>query len=452
MKINRRQFLSQCAYLSGVGALGNQFLGSHAFAATPSSEYRAIVQIYLQGGNDMNMIIPNDDGRYNDYAAIRGKFAIDRDQTLGITHEGNNGDVPYGLHPAMSALKSVYDQGDLAFALNVGALVEPINKQEFLARSKSFPAQLFAHNSQTEFVISGLPRQGERLSGWGGRLADSLNLPAGTPPSGISMSDTSLWLRGESTNQFVFASGVGPVEDYRTDRPAFETEFSRGTVFNELNQEDGYDNIFTRERAKLYDRSLAVSRQFLNLTSLNVNTSFPNSKLGRQLRDTATLINSRQSLNQNRQLFFAITPGWDFHGDALNRHNAQLKDLSDSMAAFYAALQQMGVENNVTVVTVSDFGRTMTGNGNNGTDHAWGNNQMVMGGAVDGGKVIGDYPSFSTSDPFFLDSRGVIVPTLSIDQLNGAVAAWFGGLSDAELVELFPNLSNFSQKSLSVYA
>lgn len=447
--VDRRRFLKQCAALGLTGTAAASALRSAQAADRPSG-YRAIVGIYLQGGNDLNMLVPTDDDQYQRYRDLRGGLGIAKDNTLGITSNNAGGNTKYGLHPATAGLKELYDNGNLAFVANAGALKAPLNITEFEARTKPIPSKLFAHNSQSEFVLTGLPREGERLSGWAGRIADSYNIPLGRAPMNVAMGNNSVWQRGLNTKAFSFGSGVGPVQHYRTDIPVFETLYSRGLALEELNAFDGYDNVFANEHARQSKESLAVSQLFSGdkLADTNLTAQIPNTFTGKQFQRIAKLINSRSLLGQQQQIFYVYVPGWDFHSGLLGRQNNRLKQLSDALNGFYKATAELGVANEVTTFTVSDFGRTLTGNGQGGSDHGWGGNQIVMGGAVNGGKVYGEYPKLMDGDPHYLTGRGSLIPTIAQDQISGTIAKWFGGFNDNELDTLLPNLQNFSVKDL----
>jgi len=265
------------------------------------------------------------------------------------------------------------------------------------------------------------------------------------------MIGNSLWLRSQNSGQFTYANGVGRVINYRTDIPVFENLHSRSTKVEAL-REQSYDNIFIEEVARRYQESLAISARYRgdNLDNSTLSTVFPNNTLAQQLRNVIRLIQSRRQLGQNQQLFSVVLGGWDFHDDLIGRQAANLEDLSEALNAFYQATEEIGLAGNITTMTTSDFGRTLSGNGNGGSDHGWGGTQIVMGGAINGGRVFGEFPSFTDSDPHYLPS-GNFIPTIAMDQLSGAVAAWFGGFTDSELEGIFPNLQNFNQKRLDVY-
>lgn len=451
---NRRQFLKQCAYTATAGSILAPITSAQG-SCSGQNGYRAIVQIYLQGGNDINMMVPNDDAQFNRYQQIRGRFALDRDSLVPIQSNINGSTENYAMHPKMAPLKTAYEQGELAFVANVGALRAPLNKAEFTARTKPSPPRLFAHNSQTDFVLAGLPFSGERLTGWGGRLADACDLRASDTPISLSMAGKSLWLRGINSNQYSYGSGVNFNDGFNPSSSAFKLSRLRTQSLQRLQRQSNYDNAFTNEVARKFQQSLSTSQSLDNVLSAPISFSFVDQNrsgsLGAQLRNALNLIYTQQQLGQSRQLLYAESPGWDFHDNALFRHDQNLTRLAQAMADFQRGLNEIGMAENVTTMTVSDFGRTLTGNGNAGTDHAWGNTQMIMGKAIDGGKVYGEFPKLDINDDHFLDGRGVLVPTLAVDQLSASAASWFQDLDDAQLETLFPNLENFNRKTLGVY-
>lgn len=452
---NRRQFLKQCAYTAAAGASIAPLTSTQA-SCKGQSDYRAIVQIYLQGGNDINMMIPNDDAQYNRYQQIRGtSFALNRNSLVPIQSDTNGPLENYAMHPKMAPLKEIYEQGDLAFVANVGALRAPLDKNEFLARTKPIPPRLFAHNSQTEFVLAGLPLNGERVTGWGGRLADACNLAANDIPVSLSMAGKSLWLRGAQSNQYSYGSGVNFNEGFNPSNSAFKLSRLRTQALKRLQQQNSYGNVFTNEVARKFRQSLSTSQSLDNVATAPISFSFVDQNrsgsLGSQLRNALNLIYTQQQLGQSRQLMYAQSSGWDFHDNALFRHDANLTKLAQAMADFQRGLEEIGMADKVTTMTISDFGRTLTGNGNAGTDHAWGNTQMIMGKQIEGGRVYGQFPKLDVNDDHFLDGRGILVPTLATDQLSASAASWFLGLSDPELETMFPNLKNFNQKTIPVY-
>lgn len=199
----------------------------------------------------------------------------------------------------------------------------------------------------------------------------------------------------------------------------------------------------------MYD-SLSLSRRLREGSSqqeIELTTEFPGTRLGTNLRNVARLINARNGLEMPQQTFYVDAGGWDHHDSLLNRHRDNLQELSDALAAFYAATEEMGLEDQVVTFTNSEFGRTLIPN-STGSDHAWGGTQIVMGGRVTGGKVYGSFPEFTEDDPQYISSRGTLVPTLSMDQVSSTIAKWFGDFSDSELKELFPNLVEFDSTDL----
>ncbi len=450
--INRRAFLKQCALTSAAGYTGALAgLGSlsmTAQAAARPSQYKAIVCVYLTGGNDINMLVPNDNSRYQSYADLRGPLAIAREQQLNIRSELSNTQQDFGLHPSCAALKSLYDDNKLAFVANVGALLEPTTNDDFVNRTVRLPPKLFSHLSQKDFVRVGLPFNGERMSGWAGRIAD-LYRNTNASPLNLSLVGDNVWQRGNITDSYgISGGGIPRVRGYRPNIGS-DREDARRAALDRMNQLQ-QDHLLVREYSKRMDSSLSLSRRLREGSEqqlINLTTQFPSSRLGKNLRNVAKLINARQGLEMPQQIFYVDAGGWDHHDNLLNRHRDNLTELSDALAAFYAATQEMGLANEVVTFTNSDFGRTLVPN-SNGSDHAWGGTQIVMGGSVQGGQVYGEFPEFSADDPQYISFRGTLVPTIATDQLSSTIAKWFGDFSDSELKELFPNLLEFDTSDL----
>ncbi len=457
--VNRRRFLTQCAAFSASGmagsmaALSSLALPSAALAAnrTRPSEYRALVCLYLTGGNDMNMMVPLDD--YDNYKRVRGGVAIDRDQLLPITSGTGADTQQFGLHPSMEGAHELYNAKKLAFIANAGALLRPTTAQNFNRAGQS-PRQLFSHNSQKDFVRAGLPFDGRRVNGWAGRIAD-LYADTATVPLNLTLGGNNLWQRGALTSSYALTSNfVATAGEYRLSGSA--NDRARGDLLQRINKL-GTNHLLTREYGRLSQRALDLSEQLVDRVGqgeVSLQTQFPG---GSPLREVAELINARKSLNMPQQIFYVDIGGWDQHNDLLSRHQQSLRGLSDQLKAFDSALEEMGLQNNVVTFTNHDFGRTLQPNGS-GSDHAWGGHQLVMGGTggsssiVKGGAVYGKHPIFSPDDEQYIDFRGVLVPSTSTDQISSSVAKWFGDFSDNELVELFPNLANFNEKTLGFMA
>ncbi len=451
----RREFLKQCALYGALGttssftSLGT--LSSTVLAATRPVGYRAMVCVYLEGGNDCNMLVKDTDEDYAAYLEQRGSRALNRDDILKIESGNDN----YGIHPAMTGAKQLYDQNKLSFIANVGALKEPTTAASYQARSVDLPPKLFSHITQKNFIRSGLPFEGERRTGWAGRIADRYdddNSWTAQIPMNLSASGTTnVWQEGTKTKPFGYGGRILPIFGYRDD---VASQRKRREALLALYDHD-YNNIFLNEYGNSFKTSIERGdfvREATKSTVITLTTTFPATRVGRGLKNIADLINSRVSLGvaNTQQAFYFHMGGFDTHNDLAGRHSSNLKQLSDALLAFNSALEEMGLADDVLTFTNSDFGRTSVGN-QSGSDHGWGGHQLVMGGQnlINGGQVFGTYPLFSGDDPQYIaNSRGILVPSTSHNQMSATIAKWYGGFTDNELDELLPNLSNFSVKDL----
>lgn len=459
---DRRQFLTRCALLSASGmasslaSLGTMSLTSAALAAgSRPSEYRAMVCIYLTGGNDLNMMVPLDD--YDNYNSLRGRLAFAKDAFLPIVSGSGDSAKQFGLHPQFGSAQSLYQQGKLAFIANTGALLEPTTVSDYTSRSVRLPPKLFSHNSQKEFVRAGLPYNGEALNGWAGRIADMYaDLPDfNGVPLNLSLAGESIWQRGASTVPYVLSgSSINPLRYY--DSRFGQQASKRAEALRQIN-ELPQQHLFTREYGRILQSSLDLSdnlRSSITQGQIELQTSFPPTRTAQSLRNVANIINARSAMQMPQQIFYINLNGWDHHDGVMSEHGNELEALGDALVAFDSALAEMGLQENVVTFTNHDFGRTLVPNGN-GSDHAWGGHQLVMGGRgltdslVKGGEVYGTHPILTPDDPQFIDFRGVLVPSTSTDQISATIAQWFGDFSDNELLELLPNLAQYNERTMN---
>ena len=466
--LSRRRFLAQCALFSATGAagslasLGALSLPSAALAASPRpTQYKAMVCIYLTGGNDLNMMVPLDD--YDNYKQLRSNLALKRTDLLPISAGSGPSSRSYGLHPSFSGAHELYQSKKLAFVANTGALNMPTTAANFTNNSVPLPPKLFAHNTQKEFVRAGLPFDGRRITGWAGRIADMYmaSNPTANTPLNLSLHGDNIWQRGSSTSAYGLSGASIPQLrgfDNITTGPGGD---DRGAAMRAINELDT-DHLFTSEYGRILQSSLDLSdtlRSGISQPKVALQTVFPNTKFAANLKNIANVINAREGMQMPQQVFYVNSGGWDHHRDLLGNHSSNLKTLGDALVAFDKALEEMGLQDQVVTFTNHDFGRTLTSNGS-GSDHAWGGHQLIMGGkglsnsSVKGGEVYGVHPEFAPSDPQFLNfrNRGVIVPSTSTDQLSATLAKWFGGFSDSELLDLFPSLANFNDIDLGFMA
>jgi uncharacterized protein (DUF1501 family) len=415
-------------------AVHAQMAGGHA----AFDDYKALVCVFLFGGNDSwNMVVPRSPAEYAAYATARQNLAIPQGDLLAL-------DAAFGLHPTMTGLRDLYLDGRCAIVANVGPLIVPTTRAQYESGTVALPPQLFSHNDQQDQWHS-LKGRAQLRSGWAGRVADAL---AGATTSqvlalNVSLSGQTLFQAGEATLPYTMGS-QGPVEYFGLGTSGFDAE--RRAAFERLLAAT-QPTVYGRAYAGVQQRSLASASTVTAAlaTAPALATTFPASPLGQQLATVARLIAVRDRLAMTRQVFFVATGGFDTH-DAQNEDQpGLLGNVSASLQAFHDATVELGVDDRVTAFTQSDFGRTLTSNGD-GTDHAWGGVQLVVGGAVAGGRQYGSYPVLQIGGPDDVGA-GRLIPTTSSDQYAATLARWFG-VPENQLTAVAPNLGNFSQRDL----
>lgn len=440
-RLDRRTFL-QAAGLGLAGAT----LGLPRAARADFNDYRALVCVFLFGGNDaFNMVVPRSQAEYDVYAASRQNLAIDRDVLLPISPLTPDG-AEYGLHPRLTALKPLFDAGELAIVANTGPLVEPITRDQFLAKAVPVPPQLFSHNDQQDQWQTARGMM-ELRTGWAGRTADLLGPRVASQmlPLNISLAGTTVFQIGADGAPYAISENGAPNFVVLTD-PQAGLYAERRAMFERL-LALGYPSPITRSLTAVQQRSLDLA-DIANAALANaqpITTAFPASSLAGQLEAVARLISVRDRLQMQRQVFLVAAGGFDTHDNQNQLQPDLLGDVSDSMAAFHAALTELGVAQDVVTFTQSDFGRTLTSNGD-GTDHGWGAHQLVLGGSVAGREIYGTMPRLEIGGPDDA-TGGRIIPTQSVDQYAATLLGWFG-LADSELDLVLPNLGNFAERNL----
>jgi uncharacterized protein (DUF1501 family) len=438
----RRDFIK--AALTSVGALGafGKFGEMNALAST-SAPYQALVCIYLAGGNDSNnMVIPIATAQQNYSLYAQGR------QTLALPQAGlqtiQNGADTYGLHPLMPEMAALYTAGNAAILANVGMLVQPTTPQMFQQNLLAqLPTQLFSHSDQQNQWQAAIPN-GTSSTGWGGRVEDNLlaqyNANAGFTPV-TSTSGCGLFCTGQQT----FAATV-PVGGASLLQGASTP--SRLAAVQQLMTFDNGLKLVSAANANFY-RGVGFSTTLTNaLKTAKVNTVFPNTLIGLQLQTVAQIMSIRASLGIGRQIFFCQLGGFDTHGAQQPTQDPLLQQLSQAVAAFYTATQEVGTDALTTTFTASEFGRTLQPNGSAGTDHAWGSHHFVIGtgvntgGSLRGGQIWGQFPSLALGGPNDANQRGTMVPTTSVDQYSATMAEWFG-VTPANINSIFPYVANF---------
>ncbi len=448
-KVGRRQFIAQAsgAVCGGGAALGTfcnvQMMGQLAAAEIPQgNDYRALVCVFLQGGNDSyNMLTPQGASEYDEYALVRGNLSLEHEELLTIPTPGIVG-KELGLHPSLPRLKELYSGGQLAFLANVGSLQEKVTASDLESSPGLYPEGLFSHSDQQRQWHTSLPNRSAK-SGWLGRMTDlveELNGPENFATS-ISVRGVNLGQTGSQSGPYVIgSSGSSGLSGWNDPNrlPLREAVASQ----LELDYANLLQRAYLSRKKKAIELNGVFSEALENVTSYEGESSA--TKLGKQLQMVHRIIQAREDFGVRRQTFFVMLDGWDTHSSLLGPHQALLNELDGALSDFQNGLDQSGMGEQVTTFTVSDFGRSLTSNGQ-GSDHGWGGHQIVMGGAVNGGDVYGQYPDLYEGNPLDV-GRGRIIPTTSVDEYFAELACWFG-IPISRLAEVLPNLGTFHNLS-----
>jgi uncharacterized protein (DUF1501 family) len=472
----RRRFLGLSALAGAGSALG---LGSLAnlLALRPAhaADYKALVCVFLYGGNDgSNTIVPTDATRHAQYAAVRRNLALPQGALLPLA--GSD----YGLHPALAALVPRWDAGHLAPVFNVGPLYRPMSKTEFRsapASSPLIPDNLYSHSDQQLLWESSQTKSAER-TGWGGRTAEAMGtaMPVislgGTPRYGIGAVQMPLVLPGPG--QDFGAQTIRP-DDVR-DWPMLGPRKAAIDALYAAGQESDLAEAFAAQQRGAFTVSeqlgglIAHTPDTTGSDHAAIDTAFAGlwasgtgfvSPIAAQLYQAAKLIASNATVEGSRQLYFAQLDGFDTHGNQVGGtvlegdHFDLLRQLGDALAAFQNALDALGLAQQVTTFTQSDFGRTLLPNNSSGTDHGWGNHHLVLGGAVHGRATYGRYPELALGGPDDVgvdewERQGRWIPTTSVDQYAATLLTWFGA-TPGQLATALPNLANYSGQALPAF-
>ena len=422
--------------LARLGLLNAQVAGS-------PTDYKALVCVFLAGGNDSNnTIIPLQTARqgFDAYQAIRGG-------TLGLSASSlgqisaTNGDV-YGMHPSLAPLQSLYLRNRMAVVANVGTLLQPLTKTQYAAGVTGAPKNLFSHadqQQQWQTTPGG-------ITGWGGRAADLLqvlNAPS-TFPTGVSLAGNSMFLSGQTTTPATIANGGLGLDG--SDGSA--TAIARDNAFQQiLSFNTGLSLVQTLNQHTANGREAGRILTSALTGSSGLQTVFPGTGLGLQLQQVAQIMKVRASLGMKRQIFFVSQGGFDTHSNQLVQQLGLYAELAGALSAFDNATLELGLDGKVVTFTESEFGRTLQPSSAGGSDHAWGGHQLVLGGSLPAADVYGTFPQLAIDGPDDVSKRGVWLPTTSLDQYAATLASWFG-VPNSALTSVFPNLSNFSALKL----
>lgn len=417
--------------------------------ATVASDYKALVCVYLFGGNDgNNVIVPLDSTRYAAYQSIRGSLALTGNKLLSpITDAANN---PYGLHYGLPELNSLFGTGKLAVVLNTGMLERPLTRAQYLQGIYA-PSNLFSHSDQTVQVQTGQPTA--LGTGWGGRLLDNFNAAQDTLAA-ISMSSPSLLLQGSTVTGNVLIPGTNATPGAGISLSGMDpwpssAAAARRLALDKILGLNGGNPVRIAANQAMGDGLQLADALKSAANAPALTNTFPGTGLGNQLKDIARLIRLRSQQGPGRQVFFCSMGGFDTHSGQDWQHWDLLSKLSQAMNVFYQEMGDAGLSQQVTAFTQSEFGRTLQSNGG-GSDHAWGSHQFVLGGAVKGG-IYGQLPAFALNGPDDANGRGVWIPKISTSQFGATLGRWFGA-TDAELATVFPNLSLFPTSDIGFMA
>ncbi|PVM91959.1 DUF1501 domain-containing protein [Caulobacter endophyticus] len=441
MTLSRRDFGRLLAGASATAALAQ--IGVSAAVADTSS-YRAMVGIFLFGGNDAwNMVIPNDE-RYADYAAKRASIAVKQDALMPLTG------TAFGLHPAFAPLKGAWDEGALSVVLNAGTLFQPLTKTIYQSRPDLRPLNLMSHEDQQN-EWQGMRMREKNLDGFMGRILDKAD-QAELPPL-ISIAGSQLALIGSRKSPLILPSTGGISRNGYNAASTDAATVARQSALNAFSDASAFGAVtdFTGRGMSSAYAQAATANTIVSATTSTVDQYFKNpntgatltSEISRQLLRAARMIEARNTLGHAKQTFFVSQGGYDTHNGQAASHNSLYADLAMALAGFYAAMKALGLANNVTAFTMSDFGRVYKPNANAGTDHAWGSNHLVLGAALSSRKVHGRYPdtTYGGAEDAYNDGRWI--PSIAVEEYIGAIAQWYG-VSAADMPYVFPNWATWN--------
>ena len=455
--ITRRRFLGQasCAAVSSIPVLSTllnlRLAQDVAAVTTPAGgEYRALVCLFLSGGNDsFNMLVPRAPAAYATYQSTRSNLALAPAQLIDIHPLG----LPdFAVHGGMPEVANLFATGKAAFVANVGTLIERVQNRTQVAQSlKRLPLGLYSHSDQIEQWQTSIPHARSGI-GWGGRMVDLIKDLNATQivPMQISLDGSNTWQTGNTVSEYTITpGGATALTGYNAGWVQYQDVANAlsSAVDNQLAEQ--YTNLLAQTFNTRKKQALDAYQLFANASApaLPNGVTFPSSYVGSRLAMVAKAIQGRAAMGAVRQTFFVQWGGWDHHDNVLDNQALMLPQISAAIGAFYNALTALGVADKVTLFTASDFGRTLTSN-SRGSDHAWGSNQLVVGGAVNGQRIFGQYPSLAINPDVGAEvnpldtGRGRFIPTTSCDEFFAELALWLG-VSQSNLPLVLPNIANF---------
>jgi len=442
---SRRAFLQRASALSLAGVAAPWALNLAAMgeaAAGTATDYKALVCVFLYGGNDYgNTLIPYDDARYTVYQGMRPTLAYAKSAlapTLLTPTTALTGGAQYALAPELAPLLPLFSANRLGVMLNVGTLVQPTTKAQYTAKSVPLPPKLFSHNDQQSVWQSSSPEGA--TSGWGGRMGDLLQSGNGNAVfTCVNVASNAVYLSGKTAVQYQ-VSPSGPVLLNGVKSPLFGSA-ACSTALRTLVTAPS-THLFESEYTRVTSRSLDAADVLTTALAAGpaITTAFPSGNaLADQLKLVARMVSTATQVGAKRQVFFVSLGGFDTHDGLASIHPGLLTSVADALSAFYAATVELGVADRVTTFTASDFGRTLTAN--DGSDHGWGSMHFMLGGAVNGGRYYGTPPVVANDGPDDV-GQGRLLPSTSVDQYAATLGKWFG-ISDTDLLTVLPNLSHW---------
>ena len=448
--ISRRKFIGQSCAAVGYTTLFSSLINLKAMAAAATDNsaiamrggnYKALVYVMLHGGNDsFNMLMPKGNTEYAEYATTRSNLAIPQNDILQINPITSDGRT-FGVHSAMADMQQLFEANNLAFVSNVGTLIEPSTKTELQNGSVKTPLGLFSHSDQQQQWQTGRPHERTNI-GWGGRIADLVqSMNSNTNISmNISLQGSNIFQRGNQVIPYAISNrGSIGISGYGGQNGFDQLRTQALNSLMDKDYQDIYKNTYVNTIKSSNDASLEFQAAVDAIPDFSA-TKPQYNPLASQLQMVAKTIAARDTLGFSRQTFYVEVHGWDHHDELLINHANKLTIVNDALKYFNDVMTELNTNDCVTTFSISDFGRTLTSNGN-GTDHAWGGNAFVMGNSVIGKEIYGSYPSLSlNSDVDLQDGR--LIPTTAADLYMAELALWFG-VSYSDLNMIFPNLSNF---------
>ncbi len=441
MTLSRRNFLRK-SITTGVGIplwLRLNSMQARCDVASPSS-YKAIVCIHLVGGNDgNNMIVPYSSAEYNQYSALRGRLALPIGSLQPLAGGSSRS---LALHPNLPNVARLFNSGKASFVTNVGPLAQPITKNQALQNSSLLPQSLLDHTvgvtqweSSTTTSVS--------TTGWGGRIADQLPGTSGSLPMVLNAGLAGLFTTGSTVQGITVQGGTATMAPL---------PLALQNAALQMSTQDKSSSVqLVAQAAQL--REAAWQQQLIiakaQAAASTFQTIFPNTAFGSELKNVAQLMGGRSVIGASRQIFYLNQGSYDSHTNQLQAQAANFTEFDSGINAFIQALQEMGLADQVLICTHSDFNRSLQANVNGGSDHAWGNHQIVIGGGITGGKIIGMLPDLDFGGSQDLSTTGIWIPTLSVSQMAAGVGSWIG-LSQAQLKSVFPDLANFPNGRISL--